>query len=1267
MPSAAPSKPPSDSSALLHPVVTPAQPPAYATFGKHPAADKNALPTSHDQASFLSRLLFSYAYPVLKAGNERQLNQDDLWAFSGDQQLSQVFTTFHREYLRQDGALARAIVRLHAFRFVFYGLAELFSAFCASVLAPAVLHHVITAFAAPQVDLNDLALWLTAFFGFKILDAVLASHWNFHREVVVIGLVSSLKMLLFRKAVHSHGSSAKVELSNLLTIDSSHMMHTAFQINKVWILPLQVAVVVAMLYALLGLAAFAGLAVIAVSMLASMAVAHYSGAAFSDMMQRRDVRMKTIKELFGAIQVVKLNAWEGSFARKIHKLRAIELSAVAKYMYLSALSVFVMWSAPIFVSAVSFAVYTMVLDQTLTAAQVFTAIALFNVLRDPLRDLPRAVQKVIQARVVLGRMSEFLAHPNYEPQNVTRDGTSRPSDVAICVGDGTFGWTKEKPVLNSVNLMVKKGDLAIVHGAVGAGKSSLCSALLGEMEKVSGSVFVRGRVAYYSQQPWIQNRTIRENIVFGQPFNRGWYESVVQSCGLIPDLEQFPGGDLTEIGQKGVTLSGGQKARIALARACYSDADVLILDSPLAAVDAVVQNDIFKNCICDLLHTKTVVLVTHNADILASEAVDVAFHVQNGHVTFDRRKRAQQSRRLIATAQVSLSRKVKEELASIIVETARLTKPELREEGRVSNKVFMEYFNSFGGLKMCLWLLAIGVLGQAFQISSDVWLSHWTGQKGGEHNQDSTAVNMEVYALLGAGAAAMVLVRSTTVACAAVRASRHIFAAMIDALLHTPLRHFDANPIGRLLNRCSEDMSAVDFTVPTCFGNFLTLLLSTLCHLAIAAYAINFLGALVVPVVYLYVKLGSFTLASSREIARLWLTSRSPILSHARESEEGAVVIRAYGSAFVDRAIDENMQQLSVNCQAWYSENITGQWFQLRMRLLGSTIVAIVLCSAIYFRDLLSPGWVGLAFAYALSVDISMADLVEQWSWVEVAMVSTERVLEYAALPPEGNQSALVVEPVAEWPQHGSIQFDNVVFNYKEGGAPVLKGLSFDIKSDEKIGIVGRTGAGKSSLTMALFRINELVSGRILIDGVDIATMPLHTLRSRMSIIPQSPVLFKGTLRAYMDPFDEFTDADVWSAFEKVDMKEQVGALENQLSFELSENGENFSVGERQMLCMARALLTRSRIVVMDEATASIDHATEKKLQEMITRDFQDATVLTIAHRLATVLESDRIMVLSDGKVVEFASPKELVQDPSGVFYELAKEGGCLESLYGGA
>jgi ABC-type multidrug transport system fused ATPase/permease subunit len=333
------------------------------------------------------------------------------------------------------------------------------------------------------------------------------------------------------------------------------------------------------------------------------------------------------------------------------------------------------------------------------------------------------------------------------------------------------------------------------------------------------------------------------------------------------------------------------------------------------------------------------------------------------------------------------------------------------------------------------------------------------------------------------------------------------------------------------------------------------------------------------------------------------------------------------------------------------------------MELIGCGVVIAVVLSLVCLRKYLSPGLVGVAFTYALSIDSRLARLVRVWSWLEIEMVSSERIMAYASILPEGEQSTLAIEPSQQWPRTGTISFEKVVFSYKQGGLPVLKGLSFDIRNNEKIGIVGRTGAGKSSLTMALFRINELASGRILIDGTDIATMPLRTLRSKLSIIPQSPVLFKGSLRGYMDPFDEFTDADIWSALEKVDMKAQVASLEGQLAYELSENGDNFSVGERQMLCMARALLTRSRIVVMDEATASIDHATEKKLQRMINRDFRDATVLTIAHRLGTVLDSDRIMVLSDGRVVEFDSPRSLVKDRRGVFYELAKEGGYLDTF----
>ncbi|GMF36183.1 unnamed protein product [Phytophthora lilii] len=563
-------------------------------------------------------------------------------------------------------------------------------------------------------------------------------------------------------------------------------------------------------------------------------------------------------------------------------------------------------------------------------------------------------------------------------------------------------------------------------------------------------------------------------------------------------------------------------------------------------------------------------------------------------------------------------------------------------------------------MKVCIFLFAVQTLWQVFQIGSDLWLSHWTGEKGGSYNQDETAYNVKVYSLLGAGAAVMVFVRSATVAIVGLRASRHLFDNMTLSLLKAPLRFFDANPIGRIVNRYGDDMSAVDFEIPFSGASFLALVFSTLCQLATAVYTINFLGVLIIPLVWMYAKIANFYLAPSREITRLWKVSSSPVLSHLTQSEEGVVVIRAFGQQAVDRVIAASLTHNDLNGKCWVADAFIQQWFHLRMQLIGCGVILVIVSGLVCLRDFLSPGLVGLAFTYALSID---SGLVNSWSELEIHMISPERIMTYASIPPEGEQRAIAIQPDQSWPKTGNISFDNVVFSYKEGGTPVLKGLSFDIRNNEKIGIVGRTGAGKSSLTMALFRINELVSGRILIDGVDIATMPLRTLRSNLSIIPQSPVLFKGALRAYMDPFDEFTDAAIWSALEKVDMKAQVSALEGQLAYELSENGENFSVGERQMLCMARALLTRSRIVVMDEATASIDHATERKLQDMISREFGDATVLTIAHRLGTVLDSDRIMVLSDGRVVEFDSPRRLVKSGNGVFYELAREGGYLDRL----
>ncbi|KAE9112320.1 Multidrug resistance-associated protein 1 [Phytophthora fragariae] len=1235
----------------------------YATFLRVPAPRRQS-------ASLLSKLFLSYADDMMRTGNARQLNPDDLLELEAESRSAVAYAHFKRHFDRHDQSIIRAIVGGYGGRFLLCGLASVLTTACV-LFAPAVLHHVIDAFAAPTLELPSLALWLAAFFASRLFIALVTPHVDFQLQLMVFRLAVALRALLFektmRRSIQSRSDDKAVDIANIYSADIDRVIYVASEINMLWLLPIQIGVVVYMLYDVLDVAAFAGLVVIALSMLMAFFFTKKTSGSYKKLMRRKDERMKLVKEVFGAIQIVKLNAWEGKFEDKLLALRELEMKALARFVYSMCGSIFVLWASPLFVSTVSFAVYTLAMDRLLTAARVFTAIALFNALRDPLRDFPSIIQQCLQAKISLDRMSDYLALHEVDTSSVIHDYASTSADVAIALEHGTFAWNDDAaPVLTDVNFSVKKGDLVVVHGPVGSGKSSLCSALLGEMEKIEGKVSVNGKVAYYAQQPWIQNLTIRENILLGQAFDDSKYQHVLDACGLLPDLEQFPAGDATEIGQKGINLSGGQKARVSLARACYSDADVFILDSPLAAVDVVVQSAIFSQCICGLLAEKTVVLVTHNLDVIAPGAVNGKISVSGGQVAFERQDT--QHGRTHFARQVSLhdekeSSKGSEFIDKSLKDSGRLVEDEEREEGRVSAAVFWQYFNAMGGLKVMVLLIVIQSLWQGCQVGSDLWLSHWTGQKGNVYDASRTEYNMSVYALLGAGSALMVLARAVTTAAAGLRASRDLFRLLAHALLYAPLRFFDANPIGRILNRFGGDVASVETDIPFATGSLLVAIFFTFFQLATAIYIVQVLVVFNIPLAYLYIKFAKFYLMPSREISRLVKVASSPVLSHISQAEEGVTTIRAFGPEYVERTISENFARNDVNARAWFSDFVVVMWFQIRMELVACGVVMAVVSCLVYLHDYLSPGLVGVAFTYALSIDSRLARLVHVWSWLEIEMTSPERIMAYASIPPEGQQSILPIEPTQPWPNAGKITFENVVFSYKQSGKPVLKGLSFDIRKNEKIGIVGRTGAGKSSLIMALFRINELVSGRILIDGVDIATMPLRTLRSNLSIIPQSPVLFKGSLRAYMDPFDEFTDAGIWSALEKVDMKTQVSALEGQLAYELSENGENFSVGERQMLCMARALLTRSRIVVMDEATASIDHATEKKLQEMIKRDFQDATVLTIAHRLGTVLDSDRIMVLSDGRVVEFDSPRSLVKGGSGVFYELAREGGYLDKL----
>eukprot|EP00644_Phytophthora_capsici_P002650 jgi/Phyca11/543332/estExt2_Genewise1Plus.C_PHYCAscaffold_110591 len=1141
-----------------------------------------------------------------------------------------------------------------------------------NLVGPMALNRVVTALSDTSGDEEKLvmtaALWVVLVFAAQVIQALADCYTGLKNEVTAIQCICLLKSLLYRKMMKLSANSRKKkstgELTNMYTADCETLVRTALVVHQMWLIPLQIAVVSYMLVEVLNVAAFAGIAVI-VLMLGLNQLVSKKMLSFQRQVRRvKDKRMKKVTEAFKAVSIIKFNAWEDPITARISAARETELQTLLKLRIMTSLSIVLLWGMPVFISIAAFGTFSVVLHRDLTPAIVFTSLALFLLIQAPLRSITSIVSMAIQCSVALERISSFLRMEELKENK------------------GEFAWDKDGlSLLRDVNLEVKKGEFLVVQGTVGCGKSSLCAALLGEMEKRKGTVFVGGSVAYCSQQAWIQNMTVKDNILFGHPFDRKKYEAVLDACALKSDLRSLPAEDLTEIGERGVNLSGGQQARIALARACYSNSSVYILDSPLSAVDAIVQNEIFEKCLLGLLKNKTIILVTHNPEIITSKFITRAVTIDDvGSVVETYRSESQSeyepmvsplgrdSYALSGQKSISTRKKSPSYSAERDSERGRLIQDEARSDGRVSRHVFEAYYHAVGGFPIVFAILLSQMLWQALQISSDFWLSGWSNDaatlgKAAASTKEHTAYRLGVYASLGLLAALMVFSRTVIVTIYGLRAARSLFDRMTYSLMHAPMRFFDANPIGRVLTRYGADVAAVDVAIPFQFGTLAANVFSVGCSLATAAFLIRWKGFLLLPVIAVYVAVGSFYVAPARELQRLSKTTISPVLNHMSESVDGASVVRAFGH--VQRFFQVSDAKLDANHKIWYAQIYVSQWFSLRIQLVGSLLLLVVTSSLVLLHRQLNVAIIGLAFSYSLKIAANLEGIVRSLTRIETVMVSPERMQEYIEIEQEAPYRIPMMDPLAhlDWPSVGSIEFHQVSFRYKAGGDLVLRQLSFSVDGGQKIGIVGRTGAGKSSLTMALFRINELASGRVLIDGVDVSTIGLKSLREKLSIIPQTPVLFKGPLRDYLDPFDEFTDDQLWGSIREVGLIERIAEDKEKLLMTVEENGENFSVGERQMLCMARALLRHSRVVVFDEATAAIDRETDQKLQRVIRTAFAKSTVLTIAHRLDTILDSDRILVLDGGRAVEFESPAKLVGKGQGHFFELMREGGYLDKF----
>ncbi|XP_032595387.1 multidrug resistance-associated protein 1 isoform X5 [Drosophila grimshawi] len=1149
----------------------------------------------------------------------------------------------------------------------------------------------------------------------------------FHRMFIVgLRIRTALINCIYRKALRISNAARKQstvgEIVNLMAVDAQRFMDLTTYLNMLWSAPLQIALALYFLWQQLGPSVLAGLAVMIIMIPLNGFIASRIKTYQIRQMKYKDDRVKLMNEVLSGIKVLKLYAWEPSFEKQVLDIRDKEIATLRSTAYLNASTSFLWSCAPFLVSLVTFATYVLVDENNvLDAKKTFVSLSLFNILRFPLTMLPMLITNLVQTQVSVGRINKFLNSEELDPNNVQHDA-SKPHPMTI--ENGFFSWGEEDEItLKNINIEVRQNNLVAIVGTVGSGKSSVIQAFLGEMEKISGSVNTVGTMAYVPQQAWIQNATVRDNILFGKPYDRKRYNRVIDACALRTDIEILSAGDQTEIGEKGINLSGGQKQRISLARAVYSDADLYLLDDPLSAVDAHVGKHIFEEVIGPkgMLAKKTRVLVTHGitflpqtnniyvmklgeitesgtySELLKSKGAFSDFlmqHLQEGDVEEEeidqiKRQLSQTDPELVVPFEKAIALARTESLSdSISINSAsslmggslrrrgkrqnsydsggsaaslkkkqeiegKLIETEKSQTGGVDFAVYKHYIKSVG-IFLSVATLVLNFVFQGFQIGSNLWLTKWSNDKEVENDTGLRNMYLGVYGAFGVGQGIASFFSDLGIQLGGLHAAQVLHSLLLTRMLGAPMSLYDTTPVGRIMSRFSKDIETVDQKIVEVMTDCLWCAFEVLATIVVISISTPIFLAVIVPIAFIYYFAQRFYVATSRQLMRLESVSRSPIYSHFGETVTGVSTIRAY--TVQDRFIDESDGKVDKNQVCKYPSLIANRWLAVRLEMVGNLIILFASLFAVLGGQT-NPGLVGLSVSYALQVTQTLNWLVRMSSDIETNIVSVERIKEYGETKQEAPwELESDKQKPKNWPADGRVEFQNFQVRYREGLDLVLRGVSFNITGGEKVGIVGRTGAGKSSLTLALFRIIESAGGKILIDGVDIASMGLHMLRSRLTIIPQDPVLFSGSLRSNLDPFEIKTDEELWKALELSHLKAFAKSLAAGLNHEISEGGENLSVGQRQLVCLARALLRKTKVLILDEATAAVDLETDDLIQKTIRSEFKECTVMTIAHRLNTILDSDKVIVLDKGQITEFASPDELLGNPKSAFYSMAKD-----------
>ncbi|KAF9165613.1 Canalicular multispecific organic anion transporter 2 [Actinomortierella ambigua] len=1350
------------------------------------AVQKNSGASAYEKSNLISRLWFHYIQQIVALGYRRPLQIVDVQGMlpphirteNSYGMLSQKWAAYeaHCRAKRRKPRLMPLILRTYFWKLLPALILQLMGS-TMSFAAPQLLDKLLSFIESYRVETPEpVSLGLILAFGMffsTLTTSMFENQFSILIANVGIEVRTALVSMIYRKSLKlspdARQQSTAGEISNHMSVDSERFWEALPMLTH-WIsIPYELCFALWLLYRQLGWSAMAGLGTLVIITPIQGSIAATFSKAKDRKLAAMDNRIRLMNEVLAGIKIVKLYGWEDAFRQKIAMYRKKELAILKKIGIAFSFMTIMFSSATLLMALASFSFYAAFGSGVITPQVIFVSITLFGMLNRPIGMLSHIMSETIGLVVAARRIQRFLLMEELDENQIDRsDELPMDGRPVIEVRDGVFAWEKEPckdetelerkartkfaaklhkrrvqeakeaglpepeepdlesktyaPVLRDIQLTVDRGSISMIVGRVAQGKSSLLNCIIGDMYVRRGSVSVRGRLAYVPQQAWVVNATLKDNIVFGLPFDQEKYDRIVFACGLKPDLEMLPAGDMTEIGERGINLSGGQKQRVSLARAAYQDADVYLLDDPLSAVDAHVDQHLWMNLIGPkgMLKDKTRLLVTHGIHHL-SEA-DQIILLKGGEIDesgrYDELMAAKgdffqlieeysikaQSEKQDATA-ADDGDIMEDGAKSTMVQThaaetkeiykekedtkGELVEDEAMEHGALSWSVYHMYAKA-ASYRNAAIMISIFILQQGCQTGTNLWLKYWINFANDA--KQTLGYFMGIYAAMIVAYMLLTIWSSwATMAVAGVRASKYLHNGLLNNVLRLPMSFFDTTPVGRLVNRFSSDVFSVDEMIPWQFHDMLFCMVAVTGTLIVIAVTTPIFLAVIPFLFAIYVFVQRYYIASSRAFRRIEAITRSPLYQHFSETLNGTSSLRAMRCQ--ERFIAENALKSDQSSNAHFLFTVAGRWLNVRLEAIGSLIVLCAALFAVFGRKSIDPSMVGLSLSYALNITQDITWMVRCYCELQNELISVERIDQYTKETQEAPNHTDVKLP-DNWPDQGHIEFKDYSTRYRQGMDLVLKNVSFEVQPGEKVGIVGRTGAGKSSLTLALFRIIEAANsawamatyshnssatnvgatvgtekslekiaieedgGSIWIDGVDISTVGLEYLRQHLAIIPQDPTLFVGTVRQNLDPFNELQDDTLWEALERSHLKEYIASMPGGLMYEVAQNGENFSVGQRSLICLARALLRKTKILVLDEATSSVDVQTDELIQRTIRTEFKDRTILTIAHRIKTVMDYDKILVLEKGRVVEFAPPSTLLSDDSTIFYSLAQQAG---------